>query len=39
MQPEEVQQLARALEKGPLTREEEEYMIWLSSLVHAPVLT
>jgi aryl-alcohol dehydrogenase-like predicted oxidoreductase len=39
MQPEEARQLARALEKGPLSREEEEYMIWLSSLVHAPVLT
>jgi hypothetical protein len=39
MTPEEMHQLARALEKGPLTRDEEEYMIWLSSLVHAPVLT
>jgi hypothetical protein len=39
LQPEEMRQLARALDKGPLTREEEEYMIWLSSLVHAPVLT
>ena len=39
MQPEEMRQLARALDKGPLTHEEEEYMIWLSSLVHAPVLT
>ena len=39
MTPDEVGQLARALEKGPLSREEEEYMIWLSSLVHAPVLT
>jgi hypothetical protein len=34
-----MQQLVRALDKGPLTHQEEEYMIWLSSLVHAPVLT
>jgi hypothetical protein len=39
MTPGEVRELAQALEKGPLSREEEEYMIWLSSLVHAPVLT
>lgn len=39
MQPAEVRQLAQALGKAPLSYEEEEYMIWLSSLVHAPVLT
>jgi hypothetical protein len=37
--PDEVRQLSQALEKGPLSEEEEAYMVWLSSLVHAPVLT
>jgi hypothetical protein len=39
MEPNEMRQLAAALELGPLSREEEEYMIWLSTLVHAPLLT
>jgi len=37
-QPAEMRQLARALDKPPLTNDEEEYMIWLSSLTHAAVL-
>jgi hypothetical protein len=39
LRPGEVRQISEALRKGPLTAEEEEYMIWLSSQVHAPVLT
>ena len=39
LQPDEMTGIARALEKGPLSREEEEYMVWLSSTIHAPVLT
>jgi len=39
LQPKEVRQLARALEKKPLSEEEQNYMTWLASLVHAPVLT
>lgn len=39
LQPGEMRQLARALDRGPLSNEEESYMIWLASLVHAPVLT
>jgi hypothetical protein len=39
MQPAEMRQLAQALAKGPLTPDQEAYMIWLSSLVHAQVLT
>lgn len=39
MQPEEVKELARALDKGPLSEAEQQYMTWLSSLVHAPVMT
>ena len=38
LRPEQIKELARALEKGPLSYQEEEYMIWLSSLVHAPVM-
>ncbi len=36
--PEEIRELAQALDKEPLTYQEEEYMIWLSSLAHAPVM-
>jgi hypothetical protein len=39
LQPEEMRQIARALDRGPLTPEEEDYMIRLSSLVHSPILT
>ena len=39
MQPEEMRQLAQALAKGPLTPDQEAYMIWLSSSIHAQVLT
>jgi hypothetical protein len=39
MKVEELGALSRALDKGPLSPQEEQYMIWLSSLVHAPVLT
>src|SRR5712671_7365 len=39
MQPEEMRQLAQALAKGPMTPDQEAYMIWLSSLIHAQVLT
>jgi len=39
LQPSEVKRLARALEDSPLTQQEQDYMIWLASLVHAPVLT
>ncbi len=37
--PDEVRGMVAAMEKGPLSTEEQEYMIWLSSRVHAPVLT
>jgi hypothetical protein len=39
LQPGEMRQLAKALAQGPLTPDQEAYMIWLSSLVHAQVLT
>lgn len=39
LQPNEVRQLARALEKGPLSPEDQSYMIWLASLVHAAVMS
>ena len=39
MQPRELTELAAALEAPPLTAAEEEYMIRLSSMVHAAVLT
>ena len=39
MSAEEMHQLARALDRGPLTHDQEDYMIRLSSLVHAPILT
>jgi hypothetical protein len=39
LNPDEMRQLAQALAKGPLTPEQEAYMIWLSSLIHAQVLT
>jgi len=39
LQPEEMRQLAQALAKGPLTPDQEQYMIRLSSMVHAQVLT
>jgi hypothetical protein len=29
----------RALERGPVSAEEEEYMIWLAGLTQQPVLT
>jgi hypothetical protein len=37
--PEEVKGMVEALDKGPLSTEEQDYMIWLSSRIHAPVLT
>jgi hypothetical protein len=37
--PEEVKGLVRALERGGVSTQEEEYMIWLSGLTQAPVLT
>jgi hypothetical protein len=37
--PAEMHELVRALERGGVTREEEEYMMWLSGLTQAPVLT
>jgi hypothetical protein len=37
--PQEVRELARALEQGGMSAQEEEYMIWLSGLTQAPVLT
>ena len=37
--PAEMKGIVEAMDKGPLSVEEEEYMIWLSSRVHAPVLT
>ena len=37
--PEEMKGMAKAMDQGPLSREEEDYMIWLSSLAHAPILT
>jgi hypothetical protein len=39
LQPEEVRGLAKALDQPPLSAEQEQYMIWLSSLTHQPVLT
>jgi hypothetical protein len=39
MLPEEVKELAAALERPPLTGDEEEYMVRMSSAVHAAVLT
>jgi hypothetical protein len=38
-EPDQMKQLTRALEKGPLMPAEETYMIWLASLVHAQILT
>jgi hypothetical protein len=35
----EVRGMVAALDKGPLTQEEQEYMIWLSSLAPTPALT
>jgi hypothetical protein len=35
----EVRTLSRALERGPVSGAEEEYMIWLSSLTQSAVLT
>ena len=35
--PEEVRELVHAMEQRPLTIEEQEYMIWLSSAAHAPL--
>ncbi|MBS1854234.1 MAG: hypothetical protein JST11_02630 [Acidobacteria bacterium] len=37
--PAELRELVAALERGGVTREEEEYMMWLSGLTQAPVLT
>jgi len=39
LQPVEMRQLAQALAKGPLTQDQKAYMIQLSSMVHAQVLT
>jgi hypothetical protein len=38
LRPEQVGELAHALDNGPLSSQEEEYMVWLSSLAHAPVM-
>jgi hypothetical protein len=35
--PEEVKAMVRAMERGPLTPQEQEYMIWLSCAAFAPV--
>lgn len=37
--PEELRGLVRAMERGPVSQEEEEYMIWLSGLTQTAVLT
>jgi aryl-alcohol dehydrogenase-like predicted oxidoreductase len=37
--PEEVRGLLRALERGGVSKQEEEYMIWLSGLTQAAVMT
>jgi len=37
--PKELSELLRALERGPVSAEEEEYMIWLSGLTQAAVLS
>jgi len=37
--PAELEGMVEAINRGPLSREEEEYMIWLTSLAHAPILT
>jgi hypothetical protein len=37
--PEELRGLVRSMDRGPVSREEEEYMTWLSGLTQAPVLT
>jgi hypothetical protein len=37
--PEEVRGLVRGLERGGVSAEEEEYMIWLSGLTQPAVLT
>lgn len=39
MVPDQVADFAKAIERGPLTAEEEEYMVWLSSLAGSPALT
>ena len=39
MSASDVRGMVAALDKAPLTHDEQEYMIWLSSLAHAPVLT
>lgn len=39
LEPEHVKELARALDKGPLSDAEQQYMMRLSSLVHAPAMT
>ena len=39
LQPSEMKELVAALERPPLTPEEEDYMVWLSSAVHAAVLS
>jgi hypothetical protein len=39
MTADEVRGMVAALDKGPLTQEEQEYMIWLSSLAPTPALT
>ncbi len=36
--PEQMRALVKALERGGVSREEEEYMLWLSGLTQAPVL-
>jgi hypothetical protein len=37
--PAQLRELLQALDRGPLTAEEEQYMIWLSGLTQAPALT
>lgn len=39
MSADEVRGLAAAMDKGPLTMEEQDYMIWLSSFSPSPALT
>ena len=37
--PSELREMLKALERGPVSAAEEEYMIWLAGLTQAPVLT
>ena len=38
MCPEDVRGIVRALEKPPLTEQEQEYMMWLSAVARSPVM-